>query len=73
MANKLMSDILKLSPAERLLLVEDVWDSIATLPEAVHLTEEQIQELDRRLENYHNNPNEGSPWEEVKARILHLS
>jgi len=43
MANKLLSDILKLSSAERLLLVEDIWDSIATFPEAVQLTEKQIR------------------------------
>jgi putative addiction module component (TIGR02574 family) len=65
-----MADVLNLSVAERIQLVEDIWDSLAALPESVGLTEIQRAELDRRLEDYHKNPDEGSPWETVKARIL---
>ncbi len=50
-------------------MVEDIWDSIAAVPEAVPLTEEQKRELDRRLEACHRNPDAGSPWIEVKERI----
>ncbi len=39
--NTQLSDILQLSVAERIQLVEDIWDSIAIIPEAVLLTEEQ--------------------------------
>ena len=49
--------------------MEDIWDSIAELPEAVILTDDQKRELDNRLEAAHLNPNEGSPWEEVRQRI----
>jgi putative addiction module component (TIGR02574 family) len=38
--------------------------------EAVELTDEQKIILDKRLEAYHVNPNEGAPWEVVKKRIL---
>ena len=31
---------------------------------------EQIAEVDRRLEEYRQNPDLGSSWEDVKARIL---
>ena len=55
--------------SERIQLVEDLWDSIATVPEAVSLTEAQKEELDRRLDAYHKNPDAGSPWELVKERI----
>lgn len=65
-----LSDVLELPIAERLKLVEAIWDSIAEVPEAVELTEEQRAELDRRLAEYENNPEAGSPWPEVKARIL---
>jgi len=65
-----VSDVVDMSIAERILLVEDLWDSIAAIPEAVQLTEAQREELDRRLEAYHKNPNAGAPWAEVKARIL---
>jgi len=60
---------LSLSVPERIQLVEDIWDSIAAVPEALGLTEEQKAELDRRLEAYHQNPDEGSPWEMVRERI----
>ncbi|MFZ5763434.1 MAG: addiction module protein [Thermodesulfobacteriota bacterium] len=63
------ADILKLSVAERILLVEDIWDSIAELPEELALSEAQQQELDRRLEAYHQDPETGSPWVAVEGRI----
>jgi putative addiction module component (TIGR02574 family) len=61
--------ILNLSVSERIQLVEDIWDSIAKTPDSVCITEEQKAELDRRLEAYHRNPSEGSPWEVVRERI----
>jgi len=64
-----VADLLKLPVAERILLVEDLWDSIAAVPEALPLTEAQREELDRRLEAYHRNPQDGSPWEEIKERV----
>lgn len=63
------ADILSLSIPERIQLVEDIWDSIAEVPEAVPLTEEQKEELNIRLEAYHRNPSQGSPWELVRQRI----
>jgi len=66
------SDILSLSVPERILLVADIWDSVAEAPDIVPLTEEQKKELDRRLDAFHANPTEGSPWETVKNRIRSL-
>lgn len=65
-----LSDVLELPVEERLELVGNIWDSIAQVPDAVALTEAQRAELDRRLEAYRRNPKAGSPWAEVKARIL---
>jgi len=62
-------DILNLSISERIQLVEDIWDSIVELPEAVVLTDDQKKELDNRLDAYRLDPNEGSPWERVRQRI----
>jgi putative addiction module component (TIGR02574 family) len=71
MANPItMKDILALSPAERIQLVEDIWDSLAEFPEAITLTEAQRQLLDERLKAHRADPKAGSPWPEVKARIL---
>jgi putative addiction module component (TIGR02574 family) len=64
-----ISDLLELSISERIQLVADLWDSIATVPEALLLTEAQKLELDQRLDAYHKNPDAGSPWESVKERI----
>jgi len=63
------ADFLSLSVPERIILVEDIWDSVSEVPDAVILTEEQKAELDRRLDAYHKNPGEGSPWSEVRTRI----
>ena len=65
-----ITDVLELSPAERILLVEEIWDSIASVPESVELSDAQREELERRLAAYRANPNAGDPWDVVKARIL---
>ncbi len=62
----------RLGVEERLALVEELWDSIASDSAAIPLTSEQSQELERRLADYEANPNEGVPWSEVKASINKL-
>ncbi|GAB1351506.1 hypothetical protein MASR1M12_02360 [Erysipelotrichia bacterium] len=49
---ELLKEIKKLSLAEKLLLVEDVWDSIVQENEVPPLHEWQKRELDRRLSEY---------------------
>lgn len=56
----------RLSVDERLKLVEDIWDSIATSPSAVPLTEAHRRELDRRMERHALRPEEVVPWTEIK-------
>ena len=46
----------QLSVTERILLVEEIWDSIAASPEQVPLTEVEATELDRRLVAYEADP-----------------
>jgi putative addiction module component (TIGR02574 family) len=59
----------QLSIAQRILLVEEIWDSIAAEAESLPLTEPQKQDLQRRVAAYEANPKAGSNWEEVKARL----
>ena len=59
----------QLSVTERILLVEEIWDSIAATPEQVPLTKAQATELDRRLAAYEAEPHAGSTWDEVKVRL----
>ena len=65
-----MADVLELSVPERIQLVEDIWDSIAAVPQSVSLTQAQRDELDRRLEDYEAHPGDSVLWEDVKRRIL---
>jgi putative addiction module component (TIGR02574 family) len=57
-----ISELLKLPVAERIKLVEAIWDSIAAAPEALELTEAEREELDRRWTAYERDPAVGSPW-----------
>jgi putative addiction module component (TIGR02574 family) len=60
----------KLTVAERIALVPDIWDSIATEVEQSPLTEAQRQEVDRRLAAHRANPQAAIPWEQVEAEAL---
>ena len=62
-------DIASLTTEQRLELLEQIWDSLAATPESVPITPAQRQELDRRLDDLDKNPEEGSTWDEVRARI----
>jgi putative addiction module component (TIGR02574 family) len=73
MKQELVAEILALPVAERVRLVEAIWDSISAIPEALPLTEWQRQELDRRLAEFEANPDEGATLEEVFARIRRAS
>ena len=59
----------QLSVAQRILLVEEIWDSIADEADEAPLTEAQEEDLRRRLQSYAENPKAGSSWEDVKARL----
>lgn len=67
-----LAEIVKLEISERIQLVEDIWDSIAAVPDSVEITDAQREELDRRLAAYHQDPNSGSPWAEVRKRISRI-
>ena len=41
MSTLVKADVLSLSVPERIQLVEDIWDTVAEVPEAVSLTDEQ--------------------------------
>lgn len=62
----------RLSVAERLQLVEDLWDSIAqdSPDEALPVTPELAAELDRRLAEHESTPAAARPWGDVRAQIL---
>ena len=69
MKQGLIAEILALPVAERVRLVEAVWDSISAVPEALPLSQWQRDELERRLAEFEADPDAGSSLEEVFARI----
>ncbi|MCI5139233.1 MAG: addiction module protein [Candidatus Electrothrix sp. AR1] len=65
-----MTDKLRMLPiSERIRLVEDLWDSIASDQAALSLTGDQKKELDRRLDAYENDGIKGRRADEVLADI----
>ena len=64
------SRIVEIPIDERIQLVEDIWDSIAEVPQSVKVPEWHKKELDKRLERFHANPDAASPWKDIKEKIL---
>ena len=64
-----LDEVLRLPVAERLRLVEAIWESITAEPAGMPLTDAQRAELDRRLAEHEANPDDVVSWEEVKASI----
>jgi putative addiction module component (TIGR02574 family) len=60
----------RLSVADRLRLVEAIWDSIAAEVERTPVTEAERQEIDRRLAAHRASPQAAVPWEQVEAEAL---
>ncbi len=71
MGDALRDQLLKLTTAERLELVEELWDSIAAERESepFPLSDAQRQELERRLRELDEHPDRARPWEEVRERL----
>ena len=64
-----MDAIRELSVAERLALVEEIWDSISADLSAVPVSEEQLAEAHRRLAAHDADPSTAIPWEEAERRL----
>ncbi len=60
----------RLSPEDRLAVVEAIWESVAREAEAAPLPEAQRVELERRLADSIARPEAVTPWEVIKARAL---
>ena len=64
-------EIAKLSVAERIQLVEDLWDGIASeAPDSVSLTPEQCAEIERRLAAHDADPSSSISWESVRSEMF---
>jgi putative addiction module component (TIGR02574 family) len=63
-------DVKKLSPAEKLTLVSELWADLETNPSELSVSSETLFELDRRMEYFHQHPNQFTNWDTVKSKIL---
>jgi putative addiction module component (TIGR02574 family) len=61
--------VFDLSAAEKLQLVEDLWDDLAARPSEVPVHDWQLAELERRKANLMNNPASGLSWEEIQRKV----
>ena len=62
-------DIQSLSTPERILLAEQLWDSVRDKSDEIEITHEQVRLLESRISALEVDGDIGDSWENVKARI----
>jgi putative addiction module component (TIGR02574 family) len=68
--NDLLAELFKLSPAERIQLAEDLWDSVAAEPKQLDpLSKVQRAEIERRRAEHLKTPSSAATWADVRARL----
>ena len=68
--SQLQSEVLQLPVEERLELAEAIWESLEQSASQPSIPEWQRDLLDERIAEGDADPDAGSPWDEVKQRIL---
>ena len=63
------TDFADMSPAERILYVQDLWDLIAAEPGDVPVSDAQRDELDRRLARHAAGEGRTADWADVRDRL----
>ena len=68
----LMTDLQldRLSLLDRVTLVHELWDSIATSRQLMPLTEAQRAELARRVQDDEDFPDDVVPWDDIRAAAI---
>ncbi|MBN2625363.1 MAG: addiction module protein [Spirochaetales bacterium] len=54
---------------EKIILVEDIWDTIAASKETSNLTDVQIKDLEQREEHYKQNPGTALSWDSYRSEL----
>lgn len=63
-------DIQDLSVSERILLAQELWDSVAEQANSMPASPQQTAILEQRLNALASDGNQGDTWQAVKSRIL---
>jgi putative addiction module component (TIGR02574 family) len=61
--------IKRLTPAERIELIDLLWESFVEDPDSLPVTDEQLTEVRRRLAEHQRDPAAARPWSEVRDEI----
>ena len=67
--DKIAEEIKKLSLPQKLILAQDIWDSIALEKDNLPMPEWQKSELERRYSQYKNGKMELHDWREVHEEL----
>lgn len=62
-------DISRMTREEQLELLDQLWQEVGRDPQALPLTPEQHDDLDRRLDSLEAEGHVGIPWDELVAQI----
>jgi len=62
-------ELARLTTAEKILLLEDLWDSIASDESSVPMPDSHRQELDRRLAEYERAPGRLLTLDDLRTKI----
>ena len=64
-----IDEIKTLDVSERIILVEEIWDSIAQEQDSLVLSDYEKQVLDARLASLDENPDILLSWDDIKTKI----
>ena len=70
MKDTLLKELTKLSTNEKLLLIEALWDSIASDPDQVEIPEHHKTILEERLKTLEQDKSNGTSWNELREKYL---
>ena len=70
MEKALLNELSQLSKSEKLLLVEALWDSIASDPDEVEVPAHHKTIIEERLKTLDQDQQSGSSWEDVREKYL---
>ena len=64
-----IDEIASLNISQKIMLVEEIWDSIAQEQGQVAITNEERAILDERLSSFEANPDDVISWDEIKQKL----
>ena len=67
--NELLKEISKLEVSQRILLLEEAWDTLKEAHDQIEMPEWQKSELDQRWKDHLDNPNDVIPADHVHQEI----